>query len=152
MNTTISIRVATAGDRHAWLALWRGYQTFYEIHLDDAVNELTWSRLIDADLPQMGALLAETAEGKTVGLLNYVVHHNTWSEAPVCYLEDLFVDPQARGGGAARALIEFLTNLGRAKGWDRIYWHTARDNAQAQILYNKVAERTGWVRYDLDLD
>jgi len=152
MSTTFSIRAATAGDKAAWLALWRGYQTFYEIDLDNKVNDLTWSRLIDPDLPEMGALLAESADGGVVGLLNFVVHYNTGSEAPVCYLEDLFVDPQARGGGAARGLIEHLSNLGRARGWYRIYWQTARDNTQAQILYNKVAERTGWVRYDLDLD
>jgi len=152
MANTFSVRAATAGDKAAWLALWRGYQTFYEIDLDEEVNELTWARITDPDIPQMGALLSVTAEGQAVGLLNYVAHYNTWSAVEVCYLEDLFVTPQARGGGAARALIEHLSHIGRAAGWSRIYWHTARDNTQAQILYNKIAERTGWVRYDLDLD
>ncbi len=152
MNNTFSVRIATAGDRSAWQALWQGYQDFYEIDLEDAVNDTTWARIVGQDTPDMGALLAETSDGRVVGLLNYLVHKNTWSAAPVCYLEDLFVDPEARGGGAARALIEHLSKMGRAAGWGRIYWHTARDNTQAQILYNKVAERTGWVRYDLDLD
>ncbi|VAW15885.1 hypothetical protein MNBD_ALPHA09-1552 [hydrothermal vent metagenome] len=152
MSDQYTIRAAGAGDKAAWLALWEGYQTFYEIDLDDEVNEVTWGRIVDQNTPEMGALLAETTDGRVTGLLNYVIHNNTWSATPVCYLEDLFVDAAARGGGAARGLIEHLAQMGRDAGWDRIYWHTARDNAPAQILYNKVAERTGWVRYDLDLD
>lgn len=152
MSNNHTVRIAAASDETAWRALWRGYQSFYEIDLSEAVNDLTWSRIIGSDTPEMGGLLAATAEGAVVGMLNYIIHPNTWSATPVCYLEDLFVDADARGGGAARALIEHLAAMGRDAGWSRIYWHTARDNAQAQILYNKVAERTGWVRYDLDLD
>lgn len=152
MSNTHTVRIATASDETAWRALWRGYQSFYEIDLADTVNDLTWSRISRSDTPDMGSLLAANAQGRTVGMLNYVIHHNTWSVEPVCYLEDLFVDPDARGSGAARALIEHLSAMGRGAGWNRIYWHTARDNSQAQILYNKIAERTGWVRYDLDLD
>lgn len=152
MSDTYTFRAAGAGDKAAWLALWKGYQSFYEVDLDDEVNEITWARITDRGTPEMGALVAETAEGRITGFLNYLIHNNTWSAAPVCYLEDLFVEQPARGGGAARGLIDKLAQMGRAAGWGRIYWHTARDNAPAQILYNKVAERTGWVRYDLDLD
>ncbi|MFV2035416.1 MAG: N-acetyltransferase family protein [Halocynthiibacter sp.] len=152
MSNVHTVRIANANDKSAWQALWRSYQDFYEIELEDTINDITWDRIIGDDTPEMGALLVETTGGQVVGLLNYVIHNITWSAAPVCYLEDLFVDPDARGGGAARALIEHLSTMGRTAGWVRIYWHTARDNSQAQILYNKVAERTGWVRYDLDLD
>lgn len=150
MASAFTIRFAEAADHAAWSALWKGYQTFYEIELDEEITEKTWERLLARE--PMGAMLAEDAEGRCVGFLNYVLHPITWSTAPVCYLEDLYVDPASRGAGAARGLIEALAAMGKDKGWHRIYWHTARDNVRAQALYTKLAERTGWVRYDLDLD
>lgn len=152
MSETYSIRMVAAGDEAAWRELWKGYQSFYRVELGENEDTTTWARLVGDDTPGMGALVAETEDGRVDGFLNYVVHKSTWSVEPVCYLQDLFVSEAARGGGAARKLIERLAEMGREQDWYRIYWHTARDNAQAQILYNKVAERTGWVRYDLDLD
>lgn len=150
MSEDLTIRPIEAKDEAAWTALWRGYQTFYEVELSEEVNARTWERLLTRD--DMGALVAVDSEGRCIGILNYVIHDITWSIAPVCYLEDLFVDPGLRGGGAGRRMIETLTEMGRKQGWHRIYWQTARDNVRAQSLYNKIAERTGWVRYDLDLD
>jgi GNAT superfamily N-acetyltransferase len=115
------------------------------------VTVATWARIVSDDAPHMGTLVAKRSGGGLVGMLNFVLHDITWSLAPVCYLEDLFVDERSRGQGIGRALIEELVSRGRDAGWHRIYWNTARDNAQAQILYNKIAERTGWVRYDIDL-
>lgn len=152
MTDSVTIRDADPRDAAGWRALWTGYLTFYEEDLADDVTARTWARLIDPDVPEMASLVCETADHKLVGMLNYVVHPITWSSHPVCYLEDLFVDESVRGQGIARKLIEHLSSRGRSLGWHRIYWNTARDNTQAQILYNKVAERTGWVRYDIDLD
>jgi len=84
-------------------------------------------------------------------MLNYILHDVTWSKAPVCYLEDLYVVGEMRGQGIGRALIENLTSRGREAGWHRIYWTTARDNTKAQILYDKISDRTGSVLYDIDL-
>lgn len=69
----------------------------------------------------------------------------------VCYLEDLFVAPEARGSGAGRALIEGLAALGREHGWRRVYWHTHEDNYRARTLYDRVVPRTDYIRYDIDL-
>lgn len=152
MADDITIRTADPTDEAGWRRLWHQYFDFYETDIPDTVTNATWSRIISDDVPHMGALVARRAGGGLVGMLNYVIHDITWSIAPVCYLEDLFVVSEARGEGVGRALIENLAERGREAGWHRIYWNTARDNAPAQILYNKVAERTGWVRYDLDLE
>jgi ribosomal protein S18 acetylase RimI-like enzyme len=91
------------------------------------------------------------AGGRLTGLLHAVIHANTWAAAPVCHLKDLSVDPAARRTGVGRALIEALAEEGRQAGWRRIYWRTAADNATAQALYEKLARRSGWVTYELDL-
>jgi len=70
---------------------------------------------------------------------------------PVCYLEDLYVAPEARGHGAGRFLIEGLVALGRERSWRRIYCHTHGNNHAARALYDQLAPSTDYVRYDIDL-
>ena len=84
-------------------------------------------------------------------MLNAVIHPNTWMIAPVCYLEDLYVEEGLRGRGIGRSLIEALAEEGRRAGCRRIYWRTADDNFTAQRLYDLVARRSRWVTYELDL-
>jgi GNAT superfamily N-acetyltransferase len=95
-------------------------------------------------------LLAFSPECEPVGFANYVLHPHTWSLRPACYLEDLFVASAARGEGAGRALIEALVTFGREHGWRRVYWHTHENNERARILYDRLAKRTDYVRYDIE--
>lgn len=53
----------------------------------------------------------------------------------------------ARGGGAGRALITAVEQAARAKGASRIHWLTQEDNHSARALYDKVAERSGFIQY-----
>jgi ribosomal protein S18 acetylase RimI-like enzyme len=145
-----AIRALAARDKAAWRALWRGYCDFYQATIPDEATEATWARLLDPAQPMLG-LVACDAEDRPVGLAHCVLHLNTWTEKPVCYLEDLYVAPEARGGGAARALIEALAERGRRAGWLRLYWMTKADNRRARALYDRVGTLTGWVRYDLPL-
>lgn len=151
MSDTIIVRAPQAADEAQWMQLWAQYLEFYNTDIPGAVTDATWARIIDNDDQTLGGLVAQSGTENVAGFLNYVIHPNTWSQAPVCYLEDLFVTADSRGRGLARAMIEHLASIGRQAGWARIYWHTARDNVSAQVLYNKLAERTGWVRYDIDL-
>jgi GNAT superfamily N-acetyltransferase len=151
MTGEITIRPVAAADEAGWMALWRGYLEFYEEDIPEEVSRHTFARVLDPKAGHIGSLVAATAEGRLVGLLTYIVHEITWSQAPACYLEDLFVADDVRGQGIASALIERMVEIGKAAGWHRIYWNTARDNVRAQKLYNRLSERTGWVRYDIDL-
>jgi GNAT superfamily N-acetyltransferase len=81
-----------------------------------------------------------------------VVHENTWETQPVCYLEDLFVAPAARGHGLGAALIEWLRNSMRAEGWARLYWMTRRDNDTARALYDRFTKADDFVRYVIRRD
>ena len=149
MTKSIRIRPFAATDRGAWDAMWAGYLAFYKTSLAPDVSADTWSRFL-ASVPNHIGLIAE-AEGVPLGFAHAILHPGTWSPKPVCYLEDLFVSESARSQGVGRALIEALAERGRAEGWLRLYWQTASDNATAQALYDNLARRGEWVRYDLDL-
>jgi ribosomal protein S18 acetylase RimI-like enzyme len=90
-------------------------------------------------------------QGAVAGFTVCVLHPGSWTLTPACYLEDLFVDPEARGQGLGRALIDDLVRLGRDNGWSRIYWHTRQSNEAARRLYDKYAEADDFVRYRLFL-
>jgi GNAT superfamily N-acetyltransferase len=140
-----TIRAALPSDEPAWRELWRGYCEFYETRLPDQVTNRTWQRILDPD-SQIMCIVAEV-EGRVRGFANCVVHEATWETQAVCYLEDLYVDPAARGQGVAGTLLEWLRNAMRAEGWARLYWMTRRDNAQARRLYDRFASADDFVRY-----
>ena len=146
----MNIRTVTPLDRESWFHLWRGYLDFYETALDERISETTWLRLLDTNEPVFG-LVAVDAADQVIGIVNYVLHANTWTEKPVCYLEDLFVDPAARGQGAGKALIEAVIELAKTQGWYRVYWQTKEGNAAARRVYDKITPATDWVRYDANL-
>lgn len=146
----MQIRPATPDDHDAWLPLWQGYLAFYEVSLAPEVTEATWRRIIAPDGP-IDCLVAVQADGALAGFATWLLHPNTWSDQPVCYLEDLFVSPAARGQGVATRLIEALAAMGRQNGWHRVYWHTDATNTRARAVYDRVARLTTRVRYDIDL-
>lgn len=139
------IRAALPSDEPVWRRLWQGYCQFYEVALAEEVTQRTWKRILDPDSAVM-CLVAEV-DGQVYGFAHCVVHENTWETQPVCYLEDLFVDPAARRHGIGTALVEWLRNAMRAEGWARVYWHTRRDNRTARSLYDRFTEADDFVRY-----
>ncbi len=144
MNPVV-IRAALPADEAAWRTLWRGYCQFYGSFVPDAVTDRTWQRILNPDSSIM-CLIAEV-EGRVYGFANCVVHEATWELQPVCYLEDLYVLPSARGRGIASALLDWLRGAMRAEGWSRLYWMTREDNQQARRLYDRFARADGFVRY-----
>lgn len=145
------IRALTADDHAEWLPLWGGYLTFYETDLPDEQTRLTWNRLLDPQFPIHGAL-AIGDDGRAIGLVHWLTHAATWSATPYTYLEDLYVDPGARGSGAGRALIAHVSSWARENGSSKVYWLTHETNATARTLYDRVAGHTGFVHYEIGLD
>lgn len=140
------IRKIEARDEAAWRRLWAGYCSFYEADVSPDVTAYTWRRLLDPTAP-VHAVVAVDNGDEVIGFANYVVHVNTWELKPVCYLEDLFVDPAARAQGAGRALIDWLVAAIPGEGWSRLYWMTREDNQRARALYDKFTPRDAFVRY-----
>ncbi|HSI00712.1 MAG TPA: GNAT family N-acetyltransferase [Reyranella sp.] len=143
--SSVLVRRLTDGDFEQWLPLWTGYNTFYKRTLPDAVTRTTWARFLDPAEP-MHALVAEQ-DGRLLGLVHYLFHRATAMVEDTCYLADLFTNQAARGKGVGRRLIEAVYDAARQAGCSRVYWQTHETNAVAQVLYNEVAERSGFIVY-----
>ena len=143
------IRAIEPADFASWKPLWDGYNAFYgrkgETALPDEITRATWGRFFDAYEP-MHALVADQA-GQLLGLVHYIFHRSTISLTTNCYLQDLFTLESARGQGVGRALIEEVYRRAHMAGSSRVYWHTHETNATAMQLYDKVAEKSGFVVY-----
>jgi GNAT superfamily N-acetyltransferase len=141
----ITIRPLAAADRAAWTPLWHGYLAFYKASLPAELDEVTFGRLTSGQEP-MGGFLAER-DGKALGIVHWVIHRSTWNARNICYLQDLFTTEEARGSGVGRKLIATVRELAEAKGCFRVYWQTHETNLQAQALYDKVADKPGFIVY-----
>ena len=136
----------TGADFDAWLPLWRGYQTFYKVDISDETTRTTFARLTGGQEP-MGAFLARDAQGRAIGMVHWIMHRSCWTTGDYCYLQDLFVSPDIRGGGVGRKLIEAVYDVARSHECSRVWWLTHETNAQAMILYDKIATKSGFVQY-----
>jgi GNAT superfamily N-acetyltransferase len=149
MSSEPSIRFVTRQDYERWLPLWNGYNAFYgrlgATALSPEITAMTWARFFDAYEPVHG-LVAES-DGELLGLTHYLFHRSTTAIEPVCYLQDLFTGETVRGNGVGRALINGVYEQARRAGSPRVYWQTHETNLTAMQLYNKVAERSGFVVY-----
>ncbi|HTO64535.1 MAG TPA: GNAT family N-acetyltransferase [Bradyrhizobium sp.] len=149
MSGELIIRGVTRGDYDQWLPLWDGYNAFYgrsgPTALAPEITAMTWQRFFDAYEP-VHALVAES-DGRLVGLTHYLFHRSTTAIAPLCYLQDLFTSEAARGKGVGRGLINGVYDAARRAGSPRVYWQTHETNRVAQELYDRVAERSGFIVY-----
>jgi GNAT superfamily N-acetyltransferase len=149
MPSELSVRFVTRQDYDQWLALWDGYNEFYgrsgATALGPEITRMTWARFFDAYEPVHG-LVAESG-GQLLGLTHYLFHRSTTAIEPSCYLQDLFTSEAARGKGVGRALIEAVYHQARLADSPRVYWQTYETNLTAMQLYDKVAERSGFVVY-----
>ena len=154
MNTgssgSLSVRGAAHEDESRWRELWAGYNAFYEEDVPEAITQSTWRRILNPAVPVLGRM-AEL-DGRVVGFSNSVLHESTWVAAPICYLEDLFVDPRVRGRGVGRLLLQDLVVLARQNGWPKLYWHTRGNNVTARRLYDTFNPADDFVRYVVSLE
>ncbi|HYX47929.1 MAG TPA: GNAT family N-acetyltransferase [Sphingomicrobium sp.] len=141
----MTVRPLRAEDRQQWQPLWDGYNLFYERpNLPPEITEAAWTRFLD-ERERMHAAVAEL-DGRIVGIVHYLYHRSTTSVEDVCYLQDLFTAPEARGLGVARALIEHVYEEAAKSGSRRVYWQTHEANP-ARKLYDRVAGLTPFRRY-----
>ena len=141
----VVIRPLGAGERAAWEPLWRGYLDFYKATQTPEATDIAWRRVHDPNEPMFA--LGAYVDGKLLGIVHYLYHRSFWTTGDYCYLQDLFVLETARGRGLARALIEAVYAKAKEAGASCVYWNTQETNATARALYDKVAERSGFIEY-----
>lgn len=146
---SLKIRPLEVKDRARWDVLYKGYADFYNVPQTPEMRDKVFGWLMDAAHSSAG-LVAENADGTLIGLTHYRPFASPLRAIENCFLDDLFVDPECRGSGAADALIEGVAQVARTRGWGTVRWITADDNYRGRGVYDKVATRTMWVTYDLN--
>jgi len=147
-KSTFHIRPVQLGDRAGWDVLYRGYSDFYRVDQTAEMRDRVWGWLHDPAASTEG-LVAEAGDGRLIGLAHFRPFARPLSATTGGFLDDLFVAPEARGSGAAEALLAELKAIAGQRGWSVVRWITAEDNARARSLYDRVAAKTQWVTYDL---
>jgi GNAT superfamily N-acetyltransferase len=145
----INVRPVTESDKAAWLPLWHGYLTFYKTELPASQDDLTWSRLLDPTYESHGLVVEK--DGVVQGITHYSFQTSTWAPVNYCYLEDLFVNSDLRGGGLGRALIDAVKEIAIAAGSSRLYWNTDGSNEVARKLYDTYTPHSEKVQYRIPL-
>ena len=146
---SLEIRTLQPQDRPAWEPLWDAYTRFYEHEPDQHLSDLAWQRFHDADEPMYA--LGAFEEGRLLGITHFLFHRSTSLANHTCYLQDLYTVVEARGRGVGRALIESVVEQAREAGSARVYWMTHETNDTARVLYDKLAERSGFIQYRIAL-
>ncbi|HZX28914.1 MAG TPA: GNAT family N-acetyltransferase [Telluria sp.] len=149
MPDTLQVRPIERADLGAWRPLWDGYNAFYgragATALPEEITHSTWERFFNPIEPVFA--LVAVREGAVVGIAHYLFHRSTTKLAPVCYLQDLFTQPQQRGRGVGKALIAAVYEQARQAGAGRVYWQTQESNAAGRALYDQVASHRGFIVY-----
>ena len=141
----MNIRMVRETDFAQWLPLWKGYQLFYKTDIPETTTATTWSRFLDPAEP-MHCAVAE-AQGQLIGIVHYIEHRSCWTTGDYVYLQDLFVAPDIRGKGVGRALIEHVYAHAAKTGGSSVWWLTHESNAHAMLLYDRIADKSGFIQY-----
>lgn len=135
--------------RDAWEALWRAYLEFYGAPFSEQATQTVWDRFHNPDEPMVALGAFENDE--LVGIVHFILHRSTWTVEDYCYLQDLFTREDARGRGVGRTMIEAVCERAKEAGAGRVYWLTHETNESARALYDKLAQRTGFIQYRRNL-
>ncbi|MCR8726409.1 GNAT family N-acetyltransferase [Frigidibacter sp. ROC022] len=142
---SVTLRPIEARDRRDWGRLWTDYLAFYDTSLPVSIHDTTFARLTGDD-PALHGLIAEV-DGRPSGLVHYIFHEHCWTPEGVTYLQDLYADPEQRGIGLGRALIEAVYAAADAAGRPSVYWLTQDFNATARRLYDRVGRLSPFIKY-----
>ena len=148
---TVTVTNIESSDRTDWERLYRGYADFYQVPMNKQILDTVWSWIHDTENPFFG-LIARDAEGRALGLMHCRQMPSPLRGALVGFLDDLFVEPEARGQGVVEQLYTALNRLGREQGWPFIRWITAENNYRGRAVYDKLSEKTHWVTYQMTVE
>ena len=145
---SVTIRPLATGDRARWEALFADYATFYKTAIPEGGFDRVWDWIFDPD-NDFWCDVAEDETGKVIGFTQYQLMHRSLGGGMVCYLSDLFVEPDVRGSGAGRAMIDHVLAFAKSHGLPGVRWLTQEFNYPARQLYDTYAPRTDFILYNV---
>ncbi|MBU2083915.1 MAG: GNAT family N-acetyltransferase [Alphaproteobacteria bacterium] len=146
MSGALVIRPLLASDETEWRRLWTAYLVFYETARPEEVYESSFRRMLSAEPNEYRGLVA-VLDGRAVGIAHYLFHRTNWEIGDTCYLQDLYADPDVRGKGIGRALIEAVYQAADEHGAASVYWTTQEFNSVARQLYDRIGQETPFIKY-----
>ncbi|MGD9294385.1 MAG: GNAT family N-acetyltransferase [Roseobacter sp.] len=144
---SVIVRPLKASDRADWARMWQAYLAFYETTRPKEVFDIYFQRLLGDDPQDYNGLIAEV-DGRAAGLAHFLFHRHGWSVENTCYLQDLYADPEVRGRGVGRALIEAVYDAADQAGVPTVYWLTQDFNTTARQLYDRIGVKTPFIKYN----
>lgn len=137
-----------SSDYDSWLPLWLANM---EHSVSPDITAQTWQRICDRHSGVGGLGVRESENAPLLGICHYITHPTTGNLNPVCYMQDLYIDPVARRRGLAGTLVAHLAALGTASGWARLYWLAEAENMAAQALYKALGYKLNFTLHVLPL-
>ncbi len=142
------IRPVRPEEKARWEEMFRAYGKFYKVEVTPEAVEGVWAWINDPNEP-FWCDVAEDAEGKLAGMTQYQLMHRSLGGSQVVYLSDLYVDPELRGGGIGRALIEHVLAFAKTKGAPSVRWLTQDFNYKGRMLYDSFAPKSDFILYNV---
>ena len=150
---TVTIRPAEPADVAVIAELIRGLAVYERLEHEVTMSEAELERSLFGERRYAETLLAEL-DGRPVGFALYFHNFSTFLGRPGLYLEDLFVQPEHRGHGVGRALLQRLAQVAVERGCARLEWVVLDWNESAIGFYEKLGARPNseWTTYRLTGD
>lgn len=147
----ISVFEMNLNDREQWEQLYYGYAEFYKVPMNKQILDTVWSWIFD-ESNQFYAIIAKDESGNALGLMHYRAMQSPLRGAEVGFLDDLFIKPECRGLGVVEILFKTLNESAKNKGWSIVRWITADNNYRGRGVYDKLAEKTHWLTYQMPVE
>lgn len=147
----ITVSALQPNDRKEWERLYQGYADFYQMPITQETLDRVWQWIFDPQ-NRFFALIAKEERGYGVGLMHFREMPSPLRGQAVGFLDDLFVDPDCRGMKVADQLFERLEQEAKVYNWPFVRWITAENNYRARAFYDRLAEKTHWTTYQLNVE
>jgi len=146
----ITVSEPIENDHKNWKRLYLQYGEFYKTLITEKTLKTVWSWLFDNKEP-LKCLVAKNEHGEIVGLMHYREMPSPLRGLKIGFLDDLYILPAYRGQGIFTSLFNELKNIGESRNWPCIRWITGDDNYHARSAYDRIAVKTQWNTYQLDI-
>ena len=145
---TLTIRSLTKSDRARWEEMFNGYAAFYKTEIPAGGHDSVWGWIFDPE-NDFWCSVAEDENGNLVGFTQFQLMHHSLSSVMACYMSDLFVEPEIRGGGVGRALIDHVIGFAKSRGIGSVRWLTQDYNYAGRRLYDTYSRKSDFIFYNL---